>query len=70
MIKNIKRKIEDTPSDYLNKFFEKLRYSFHNVNLKIYWDYSPTLPSPKIQVYLNEFLNSMIKAVKYASFTS
>ena len=69
IMKNIKRKIENTPSDYIKEIFQESNTSYH-VNLKIYYDCFLILPSPEIQVYLKEFLNAMIKDVKYSGSTS
>ena len=69
-MKNIKRKIENTPSDYLKEFFRESNIFLSQRQPKYLLRFSATLPSPEIQVYLNEFLNAMIKDVKYARFSS
>ena len=68
--KNIKIKMENTPSDYINGIFQERNTFLSQHQPKIYQYYSLTLLSPEIKVYLMNFLNAMIKDVKYADFTS
>ena len=53
------------PNPIISKrFFDKVTFSYSNIDLKIYLDYFSTLQSPKIRVYLRKYLNAAHKRCK------
>ena len=62
IMKNIERKIENTPCDYVKEIFQESNMFLSQRQPKNLL----TLPSLEIRDYLKEFLNAMIKDVKCA----